>query len=611
VTTRASLRPRPLVPRALAVAVAVLLAAAPQFVAAGDRRDGIIPDDRRMDWKPGVPGGIPTYPVFASAKAAPFGAKGDGKTDDTAAIQKALDECPEGKAVHLPAGTYRLTTQLTISRGVVLRGDGPEKTRLVNEATSKHAISLCNFDNERVTKLVGGGTKGSTKVTVEDASRLRPGDLLLVDQRNDADLVELKGEGGVCRWAGREDGGRAMGQLVRLVEKSGNTLALSRPLAITFKDELSPEVVRSSDKVIVRAGVEDLYLETTKPRTDDSSSIKLWNTIHCWVRNVESSRCWSYGHVTLKKSLGCEVRDSFFHHAHAYGSGHGYGVLVTAQSTDTLVENNVCYHLNSGLQAACSGPGNVFAYNFSFRMFGRDYPKTDWAHADLCQHAAHPFLNLFEGNRVGTVCFDFYWGSSSHNTLLRNAIDMRTLRADGRPMTRNVVAMRIDARNRYVNAVGNVLGHEGMKGETEANDGFVTPSIWNFGHPGDPRVAATLLRHGNFDFVTKTTQWDPAIADRKIPDSLYLDAKPSFWKDLPWPPIGPDRKPMVGTIPARERFLAMPAAEREALDLLYLGEFYAAAGQKDEARAALKDLLARFPSSSSAPAAREDLKGLE
>jgi hypothetical protein len=42
-------------------------------------------------------------------------------------------------------------------------------------------------------------------------------------------------------------------------------------------------------------------------------------------------------------------------------------------------------------------------------------------------------------------------------------------------------------------------------------------------------------------YVTKKTPRDPAIADHDIPDSLCPSAKPSFWKDLPWPPIGPDR----------------------------------------------------------------------
>ena len=597
--------------RGAALWVALVLMAPGQGAAQG-RSAPLIPEGRRMDWMPGVPGGIPAYPAFANVKAAPYSAKGDGKADDTAAIQKALDDCPEGKAVLLPSGTYRLTAQLTISKGIVLRGEGPEKTRLINEATANHAISLCNYDNETVTKVLKGSAKGSTSITVDDASRLRPGDLLLVDQLNDTDLVDLQGEGGLCRWAGREDGKRAMGQLVELVRKEGNTLTLSRPLAITFKDALEPQVVRTSDKVIRRAGVEDLYLETTKRRTDQSASIKLWNTIHCWVKNVESSRCWHDGHVTLKKSLGCEIRDSYFHHAHAYGSGHGYGVLITAQSTDTLVENNICYHLNTGPQASCTGPGNVIAYNYSFRTFGRDYPQTDWAHSGLSQHAAHPFLNLFEGNDTGTVCFDFYWGSSSHNTLFRNAVDMRNPRIDGQQMTRNIVGFRLDKRSWFNNALGNVLGHEGMKGDVESKGApdFTTPLIWSLGHPGDPKVAETLLRHGNFDYVSRQTQWDPKIADHRLPDSLYLTAKPAFFQKLPWPPIGPDRKPMVSFIPARERFLKIPAPEREAQDLLYLGEFHLAAGQKEEARAAFQEVVQKFPGSASAPAARGQLEKL-
>lgn len=58
------------------------------------------------DQRPGIPEGIPQYPVF---KNPPYNAKGDGKTDDTEAIQKAINACPLGKAMLLPAGTYRLT----------------------------------------------------------------------------------------------------------------------------------------------------------------------------------------------------------------------------------------------------------------------------------------------------------------------------------------------------------------------------------------------------------------------------------------------------------------------------------------------------------------------
>ena len=42
------------------------------------------------------------------------GAKGDGKTDDTAAIQKCLSNMTSGSVLHFPPGTYRITETLII-----------------------------------------------------------------------------------------------------------------------------------------------------------------------------------------------------------------------------------------------------------------------------------------------------------------------------------------------------------------------------------------------------------------------------------------------------------------------------------------------------------------
>lgn len=50
-----------------------------------------------------------------------FGAKGDNVTDDTAAIQVALDACLMGGIVYLPAGGYRTSAPLTIPPAVTLQ----------------------------------------------------------------------------------------------------------------------------------------------------------------------------------------------------------------------------------------------------------------------------------------------------------------------------------------------------------------------------------------------------------------------------------------------------------------------------------------------------------
>lgn len=57
-----------------------------------------------------------------------FGAKGDGKTDDSQALLRAVAAAnanPAGGVVYLPAGSYVLRWPLTITRSrVVLRGAG-------------------------------------------------------------------------------------------------------------------------------------------------------------------------------------------------------------------------------------------------------------------------------------------------------------------------------------------------------------------------------------------------------------------------------------------------------------------------------------------------------
>src|ERR1700744_3843740 len=55
-----------------------------------------------------------------------FGAKADAATDDTAAIQKALDTAAanHGGRVFLPAGKYMLKGHLSIPNGVILAGIG-------------------------------------------------------------------------------------------------------------------------------------------------------------------------------------------------------------------------------------------------------------------------------------------------------------------------------------------------------------------------------------------------------------------------------------------------------------------------------------------------------
>lgn len=83
-----------------------------------------------------------------------FGAVGDGVTDDTAAIKAALIAIAvSGKgALFIPAGMYKITSNLTLASGQTLIGEGPDKSRLLVSGSGYDALTLSS-DHSGVEKL--------------------------------------------------------------------------------------------------------------------------------------------------------------------------------------------------------------------------------------------------------------------------------------------------------------------------------------------------------------------------------------------------------------------------------------------------------------------------
>jgi hypothetical protein len=74
-----------------------------------------------------------------------FGATGDGSTNDTTAIQNALN-AGAGRAVYFPAGTYMVSTTLVVKSKTTLMGDGINKSNLKFISGSSASIPLLRND---------------------------------------------------------------------------------------------------------------------------------------------------------------------------------------------------------------------------------------------------------------------------------------------------------------------------------------------------------------------------------------------------------------------------------------------------------------------------------
>lgn len=558
-----------------------------------------IPADRCTRWSPGVPGGIPHRTrTCARIDAA---AHGDGRSDAAAAIQHAIDRCPEGSVVELGRGTYRLATSLFLNKGVVLRGAGPDATRLRLEASGDvAAIYVSNLwpeYNAAPVDVTADVPKGATSVQVADASAFAPGDVVQIDQLDDPSYVDHGG----CRWMKRgpsraddrrpvsPEGYRAQGQTVEVVRVERGRLFLAAPIHLGFRLARRPQVFKPtgprtpSGTTVKYAGVEDLYVTGGR-----NGMIALINAAYSWLRNVESDGDPKGGagmkgaHVSLESCFRCVVRDSYLHDATDVTQGGGaYGLSILAQSSDCLVENNVVVNLNKPLVLRASGGGNVVAYNYVDDAWTGVMPSLQETTVDA-GHASFPHMELFEGNWAAHMGTDAVWGNSGWITFFRNHASSQQGRTPRVPETWDVAAIGLEARAHHTSVVGNVLGApgKGLVYEVHSNPpGTGQPAVYRLGHranggngggdsnayedPARPGTTGfTLLRHGNFDHVTNQVVWDPRIPSRHLPPSLYLAEKPAFFGANPWPWVDPEGAVKTHVLPARQRFEALRARGR-------------------------------------------------
>lgn len=64
----------------------------------------------------------------------------------------------------------------------------------------------------------------------------------------------------------------------------------------------------------------------------------------------------------------------------------------------------------------------------------------------------------------------------------------------------------------------------------------------------------TVIRDGNYDYLTKSVHWQTVTGSPTLPKSLYLKSKPFFFGSSPWPWVNPLGTTKLYTLPAKARY---------------------------------------------------------
>jgi hypothetical protein len=374
-------------------------------------------------------------------------------------------------------------------------------------------------------------------------------------------------------WFSRTD--RATNEIKQITSISGNMITFTSPLTISYRTshraQLTPYTTdpnngghasNNRDIHVSNAGVEDLSLYG-----GSNGALRFETAAYSWAEAIEVTH-WLGEGVAINNSFRVELRDSYVHTGSwPEPGGAGYAISLAAGTSEVLIENNILIDVNKNMVFRSCGAGSVVAYNYADDSFDFDTPA--WVEVGLnASHMAGPHHVLFEGNLSHNADSDFTHGNSIYLTFFRNHLTGQRRSFTDQAGVRTI---GLAYGSWWDSFAGNVMGRPGqmagwsydnpaMKTNTAAWQHGGAGSIWMLGYdPGrwgmvpDPKTLSTVIRGGNFDYLTNEVVWTSSLPAQTLPASLYLSAKPSFFGNYQWPWVDPAGATKVHTLPAKAR----------------------------------------------------------
>ncbi len=297
----------------IGVAIVLATAASPAWAQAEKVKD--LPD---FSWAGYHAGEKPLPDLKPTISVRDHGGAGDGKADDTAALQAALAAAAKaGGVVGIPEGRWVLTGVLSIRTSkVVLKGAGAGKTVLVCPKSLSQIrkpdrnwswsgglieVSAPRGPSTVVARVAETATAGAAEVVVDYPGQARPvaGEWLEMQWVNDKGKDTLLDHlyGGVIP-RGRmgpelqKSTGARVREWVRIAAVTGRRLRLAQPLRIDARPAWKVTLRRRP--VLQEVGIEGLTLEFPKTpypghlKEKGYNAVSLRDLVNGWVRDVRT-----------------------------------------------------------------------------------------------------------------------------------------------------------------------------------------------------------------------------------------------------------------------------------------------------------------------------------
>jgi Right handed beta helix region len=375
-------------------------------------------------------------------------------------------------------------------------------------------------------------------------------------------------------WFSRSD--RATNEIKQIASISGNTVTFTSPLTISYRTthhaQLTPyttdpntagHAANGRDIHVTNAGVEDLSIEGGA-----DGGLRFETAAYSWAKAIEVTQ-WLGEGVAIDNSFRIEVRDSYIHTGSwPEPGGAGYAISLAAGSSEVLIENNILTDVCKNMVFRSSGAGSVVAYNYVDDSFDFDTPA--WVEVGInASHMAGPHHVLFEGNLSHNADSDYTHGNAIYLTFFRNYLTGQRQHFIDRSGVR---AIGLAYGSWWDSFIGNVMGRPSqmagwhyddpsMKTNTAVWGRGGVGNIWMLGYDPerwgmapDPKTLSTVIRGGNFDYLTNGVVWTSGLQAQTLPASLYLSARPGFFGSYQWPWVDPTGSTKLSTLPAKARF---------------------------------------------------------